>query len=153
MFRFGISGIYMPFVGEANMDAANYFLEKPFTLAHEISHGLGWTDEGTCNFIAYLACTQSKNPFLKYSGYISYYRYAAPAYRRFNNEDYKKFRETLSPDFRNDLDAINKSIQKYPLWFSSDALNDTFLKAQGVKAGINSYNQVILLVRAWRERK
>ena len=153
LFRFGISGIYLPFTGEANIDAANPVLEKPFTLAHEMCHGLGWTDEGTCNFLAYLACTQSTHSFLKYSGYISYFRYAAPAYRRVNNEDYKKFRETLSPEFRRDLDSINKTIQKYPLWFSSDALNDTFLKSQGVKAGINSYNQVILLVRAWREKQ
>lgn len=152
MFRFGISGIYIPFVGEANMDAANYVLEKPFTLAHEMAHGLGWTDEGTCNFIAYLTCTQSSNSFLKYSGYISYYRYIAPTYRRINNEDYKKFRETLSPDLKKDLDAIQKAILKYPLWLSSDGLNDVFLKSQGVKAGINSYNQVVLLVRAWREK-
>ncbi len=153
MFRFGISGIYLPFVGEANIDAANYILEKPFTLAHEMAHGLGWTDEGTCNFIAYLACTQSSNTFLKYAGAISYYRYVAPTYRRFNNEDYKKFRETLSPDLKKDLDAIQKAIQKYPLWLSSEALNDIFLKSQGVKAGINSYNQVVLLVRAWREKE
>ncbi len=153
MFRFGISGIYLPFTGEANIDAANPVLEKPFTLAHEMCHGMGWTDEGTCNFLAYLACTESENTFLKYSGFISYYRYAAPAYRRVNNEDYKKFREILSPELRRDLDDINKTIQKYPVWFSSDALNDTFLKSQGVKAGINSYNQVILLVRAWRTKK
>ncbi len=153
MFRFGISGIYLPFTGEANIDAANNILEKPFTLAHEMCHGLGWTDEGACNFLAYLACTQSTNTFLKYSGCISYYRYAAPAYRRVNNEAYKKFRETLSPGFRRDLDDINKTIQRYPLWFSSDALNDTFLKSQGVKAGISSYNQVVLLVPAWREKQ
>lgn len=150
LFRWGISGIYMPYIGESNIDQALFSLEKPFTMAHEMAHGYGWTEEATANFIAYLTCVQSSDLLTQYSGYLSYFRYVASNYRRLNPEDYKIFRNQLPLGIRKDLEAINKRIMEYPTWFETDKINNTFLKAQGVKEGTASYSRVVTLVHSWR---
>lgn len=153
LFRFGISGIYMPFTGESSIDAALHPLEKPFTMAHELAHGYGWTEEATANFVAYLTCINSANAYTRYSGYINYYRYVASNYRRINPEGYKTFRTTLSEGMKQDLDAINKRLADYPTWFSTDKINDIFLKSQGVTEGVASYSRIVVLVYSWRKTK
>lgn len=151
LFRFGISGIYMPFTGESSIDNALHPLEKPFTMAHELAHGYGWTEEATANFVAYLACINSADNYTRYSGFINYYRYVASNYRRINPEAYKAFRATLPEGFRNDLEAINQRLLKYPTWFSTDKINHIFLKSQGVTEGVASYSRIVVLVYSWRK--
>jgi Protein of unknown function (DUF3810) len=153
LFRFGISGIYMPFTGEASIDNAVHPLEKPFTMAHELAHGYGWTEEATANFVAYLSCIHSTDKYTRYSGFISYYRYVASNYKRTHPEAYKIFRAQLPEGFRNDLEAINQSMMRYPMWFSTDKLNDFFLKSQGVTEGVLSYSRIVLLVYSWRKKE
>lgn len=150
LFGFGISGIYMPYVGESNIDAGMHPLEKPFTMAHEMAHGYGWTDEATANFVAYLTCIGSEDALTKYSGYLMYFRYVASNYRRVNPEKYKKYRESFPSPILTDLNAINARTQQFPTWFDTDWLNNIFLKSQGVKEGIASYNRVVTLVYSWR---
>jgi hypothetical protein len=152
LFRFGISGIYMPFTGESSIDAALHPLEKPFTMAHELAHGYGWTEEATANFVAYLACIHSSDNFTRYSGLISYYRYVASNYKRANPTEYAAFRAQLPEGFRNDLEAINQRLTQYPTWFSTDKLNDIFLKSQGVTEGVASYSRIVVLVYSWRKK-
>ena len=153
LFRFGISGIYMPFTGESSIDKALHPLEKPFTMAHELAHGYGWTEEATANFVAYLACINSTDNYTRYSGFINYYRYVASNYRRINPEAYKAFRTTLPEGFKNDLEAINQRLLKYPTWFSTDKINDIFLKSQGVTEGVASYSRIVVLVYSWRKNQ
>jgi Protein of unknown function (DUF3810) len=153
LFRFGISGIYMPFTGESSIDNATHPLEKPFTMAHEMAHGYGWTEEATANFVAYLSCINSTDNYTRYSGFISYYRYVASNYKRINPEAYKTFRATLPDGFRNDLEAINQRLMQYPTWFSTDKMNDIFLKSQGVKEGVESYARIVVLGYSWRQKQ
>lgn len=151
--RFGISGIYMPYVGEANIDAGLHDLEKPFDLAHEMAHGYGWTEEATANFIAYLTCRQSDNAFMRYSGFLNHYRYVASNCKRLNTEGYQRFRDALPVGIKADLDAINERQKKYPSWLETDWMNDIFLRSQGVKEGVASYSKVVVLVYSWRKKK
>jgi hypothetical protein len=152
LFRFGISGIYMPFTGESSIDNAVHPLEKPFTMAHELAHGYGWTEEATANFVAYLSCINSSDNYTRYSGLISYYRYVASNYKRLNPEAYKAFRAKLPDGFRSDLEAINQRLLRYPTWFSTDKINDIFLKSQGVTEGVESYSRIVILVYSWRKK-
>jgi Protein of unknown function (DUF3810) len=151
--RFGISGIYMPYIGEANIDAGLHDLEKPYDLAHEMAHGYGWTEEASANFIAYLTCIQSDNAFVRYSGLLNHYRYVASNYKRINTEGYALFRGKLPEGIIEDLDAINERQKKYPSWFETDWMNDIFLRSQGVKEGVASYSKVVVLVYSWRKKK
>jgi hypothetical protein len=153
LLRFGVSGVYMPFVGEANIDAALHPLEKPFSLAHEFAHGFGWGDEATCNFIAYLACSKSTNPFTKYSGKLNYFRYVAANYRKIDPEKYALWKQkSVSTGIKNDLEAIALNAQKFPTLLNTDKIYDSFLKTQGMKSGIATYSRVVLWVHAWRKK-
>ena len=64
----------------------------------------------------------------------------------------KDFYKTLPAGIRNDLISIQKENEKIkPLNLEiSRKSNDLFLKTQGVKAGINSYQQLPMLAFAWR---
>jgi hypothetical protein len=150
--RFGATGVYWPWAGECNMDNSLHPLDKPFTLAHELSHGYGWADEGTCNFLAYLSCRKSTNLYVQYAGYINYYRYVAGNYKHQNPVLYDAFRKTLPEAIRQDLDALNANSKLYPEWFDTNFIYEKYLKSQGVKEGLSSYSRIVLMVHAWREK-
>lgn len=155
LLRISTAGVYIPFTGEGNIDAGLHYLQLPFVMTHEMSHAYGFGDEGTCNFLAYLACTQSDDLFLKYVGHLYYWRYVAGDYRTFAPEDYKIFWETLPPGLKADLAAIRREMDKYPDIFPHmrDAAYNAYLQAQGIHEGMKNYDRVIMLVHAWRGRE
>ncbi len=152
LMRLGASGIYLPWIGEGNIDASLHATQLPFTIAHELAHGYGFGDEGSCNFWAYLACLESNNAMIQYSGKLTYWRYIASEYKYFQPEAYEIFRaNNLSRGVYNDLEAIYTNREKYPtiIPFQNEAY-DTYLKFQGVEEGIESYGRMVLLVNAWK---
>jgi len=154
LLRFSTAGVYFPWTGESNVDGGLHPLQIPFTLAHEFAHGYGFTDEGTCNFLAYLACIESDNVFTAYSGALGYWRYVASSYRRINREDYSDFYKKLPEGVKADLIQIDEYMDRYPdiMPRLRNVTYDTFLKAQGVKEGVKSYNRVVMLVHGWNQK-
>lgn len=152
LLRFGASGIYNPFTGECNIDQGLHFLTKPYNLAHEFCHGYGFADEGTCNFLAYLALEQSDQPLLRYSAELDYWRTLASAYRRSQPEVYAAFRKDLPSGFRADLEQIYQKLEQYPEFFEAFRYEvyDQYLKAQGIAEGMQNYSKVIPLIMAYR---
>lgn len=155
LLRFSTAGVYFPWSGESNIDAGLHPIQKPFTLAHEFAHGYGFTDEGTCNFLAYLACIKSDNEFFQYSGYLSYWRYLASSYRRYDRAIYKTYFDSLPKGMIADLYAIDANSDKYPdiLPELRNAAYDTYLKTQGIKEGMKNYSRIVILAKVWREKK
>ena len=153
LLRLRTAGIYWFFVGEGNLDAGLHPLQKPFTMAHEMAHGYGFGDEGTCNFLAYLACLKSSHAYVRYTGMLTYWRYIAGEYKFRAPEDYATFREEhLSIGMKNDLEAIYENAEQYPdlLPALRNKTYDSYLKLQGIEDGIENYNRVIILVDAWK---
>lgn len=155
LLRISTAGVYIPFTGEGHVDAGLHFLQKPFVLAHEMSHGYGFGDEGSCNFLAYLACVSSDDLFVQYVGQLYYWRYVAAEYRSANPDDYAVFRETLPTGLRSDVRAIQAEMDKYPDIFPEirDATYNAYLQAQGIAEGMKNYDRVVMLVTAWRNRR
>lgn len=155
LLRLKTSGVYWFFVGEGNMDAGLHPLQHPFTMAHEMTHGYGIGDEGTCNFIAYLTCLRSQNASVRYSGMLTYWRYIAREYLRRAPDEYATFRAAhLSVGMKNDLQAIYNNQDKYRdiLPQVRDASYNAYLKLQGVEDGLESYSRIVLLVDAWKRK-
>ena len=148
------AGFYNPLTGECQVDPGLHPIQIPFVMAHEFSHAYGFTDEGSCNFLAWLACTQSKDPLLQYSANLSYWRYLASSFRRGWRSRYGPYFDSLPAGFVADLRAINENSNSYPEFFPElrYAAYDTYLKSQGVKEGIKSYSRMVLLCRAWRRQ-
>lgn len=154
LLRISTAGVYIPFTGEGHIDPGLHHLQLPFVIAHELSHGYGFGDEGTCNFLAFLTCIDSDDPYLQYVGHLYYWRYVASDYRGYQREEYKVFYENLPEGLKNDLRAIRREMAKYPDIFPEvrDATYNAYLKAQGISEGMKNYNRVTMLVHAWREQ-
>ncbi len=75
MYQAGVIGVYFPFTMEANYNTYTSSTYTPAVIAHELSHLKGYIYEDEANFIAYLACINSDNDMLKYSGYLSVLNY------------------------------------------------------------------------------
>lgn len=156
LMRWGISGIYLPFSGEGHIDGGQFCATLPFVIAHEMSHGYGHGDEGDCNFLALLACRRSDLAFVRYSGDLAYLRSILRAFRlQLPDAEYKVLRSKIPMGIQKDLDAVNLALNAYPEAFSGLAhvSNNVYLKSQGVKEGVESYEKVLLLARAWRLQK
>jgi Protein of unknown function (DUF3810) len=155
LLRNNTAGVYLPWVGEGHLDAGLPQLQIPFTLAHEMSHGYGFTDEGVCNFLAYLACERSRNPFIKYSGRLSLWRYVFSALHKKNTPAYLWERAKIQRGMHEDLKFIRRTMEQYPdiLKGVQASTYDSYLKIQGVKEGLDSYERMVALVLAWNEQQ
>lgn len=154
MRKMGILGIYFPFTGESYIDPTLHPLEQPFTVAHEMAHSYGVTNEGEANFIAWVICSNSEEPLLRYSGHLRLLQYQMRDFYRMAPDEYREWLRGLSVGIRNDLNAIreaSEAIKPFSIELSRKS-NDIFLKSQGVKAGVNSYQQLPMLAFAWRKR-
>lgn len=154
MRRMGILGIYFPFTGESYFDPSLHALEQPFTIAHEMAHSYGVTDEGEANFIAWTVCTRSELPLLRYAAHLLLLRYQLRDYYAMDPDGALCWMDALPRGIIQDLIAIRESSEAHPpIWLElSRRSNDLFLKSQGVKAGITSYQQLPMLASAWRKR-
>jgi hypothetical protein len=151
LLRFNTLGVYFPWTGECNIDVGLHPLEKPFVMAHEMAHGYGFTDEGTCNFLAYLACIRSKNSFIQYAGYFEYFSTLAVNYRKYDREAYTAMMKSLPASVKADWNSIIENHEHYPNIMPKlrHYTYDTYLKVQGISEGIQNYNRVLMLVKAW----
>lgn len=153
--RFSSAGLYFPFTGEGHVDAGLHPLQIPGVMTHELAHGYGFADEGTCSFLAYLSCIQSDDPFIAYAAQLDFWRTLAVNYLRQEPKAYRKFRDNLPSGIRADLDAINQTLDRYPdiVPRLRYRMYDAYLKSQGIKEGMLNYNRVIMLVYAWKRAR
>lgn len=154
LLRFSTLGVYFPWTGECNIDAGLHPLEKPFVIAHELAHGYGFTDEGTCNFLAYLACVQSEDPIIKYAGHFEYFSTLAVNYRKYDREAYTAMMKALPAAVKADWNSIIENNESYPDLIPKlrHYTYDTYLKVQGIQEGVQNYNRVLMLVKGWEEK-
>lgn len=154
LLHFRTSGIFIPHASEGHIDGGLYVKQHPFTMAHEMSHGYGITDESEANFVAYMTCLQSDQLDIIYSAELAYWRYLARYYKSFHPDSWSEFYDNLDARLIQDLNLINIHISKYKDWMPKyrDIIYDNYLKSHGVKAGIRSYDQMILLIAAYKEK-
>ncbi|MBK9984229.1 MAG: DUF3810 family protein [Saprospiraceae bacterium] len=152
LLRWSTAGIYIPQAFEGHIDDGLLSVQKPFTIAHEMAHGYGVTDEGACNFIAWLACIESKNPWVRFGGAFTYWRYAAS---EMPGDSIEQELKIISPVVLRSLSLIRKNDEKYPdlLPKIRDAIYSNYLKHHGVEGGLRSYNYVVMMVVEYLRKK
>lgn len=149
LLRWSTAGVYVPQAAEGHIDAGLASIQKPFTLAHEMAHGYGVTDEGACNFIAWLACTRARDPWVRYSGLLGYWRYAAAEMPR--DTVSRILKEVLPPVVSRSIALIKENDRRYPdvLPHLRDLIYSTYLRRHGVHGGLRNYNYVVLMVQQY----
>lgn len=145
------TGIYFPLTGEANLniDFPDYSL--PYTAAHELSHQRGVSREDEANFIGFLVCMESSDPYIRYSGALGVLEYVLNALYGADSSLYREAYLSLSPEARGELRAYAAFFEKYRESTAAavnEAINDSYLKYQGTE-GTKSYGMVVDLAVAY----
>lgn len=144
----GITGIYFPFTGEANINIAIPDIYIPSTTLHEMAHQRGYASEDEANFIAYLASINHPDIDFKYSGYILALNHTANALYSVDYDTYVTLSKNISEDVLDDLKNNRDFWDKYEGKIDdiSNEINNTYLKANGVSEGVKSYGKMVDLL-------
>jgi len=147
-----ITGVYTFYTGEANIniDFPDYTI--PYTQAHEMAHQRGIAREEEANFIAFLACMESDDPYIRYSGAMNVFEYVVSALYSADSELYGNLMKDTDRRLVGEMIAYNEFYEKYEHSKAADisgAVNDSYLQSQGQQAGIRSYGLVTDLVVAY----
>ena len=146
-----ITGVYTFFTGEANINIAFPDYTIPYTAAHELSHQRGIAREDEANFMAFLVCTMSEDPYIRYSGYLNLYEYVSSALYSADRELYTRSRGRLPQAVNDEMAAYSEFSKKYQgsaIGEVSGAVNNTFLIINGTE-GTKSYGMVVDLAVAF----
>jgi len=147
-----ISGIYTYYTGESNINVNFPDYTLPYTAAHELAHQRGFLPEDEANFIAFLVCAESDDPYIRYSGYLNMFQYLNSALYDADMEMFRQVFADLDRCAVNEMVSYNTFFDKYRENTAADissAVNDTYLKFQGETAGEKSYGMVVDLAVAY----
>lgn len=147
-----ITGVYTFFTGEANINVHFPDYTVPYTAAHELAHQRGIAKEDEANFIAFLVCMESDDPYIRYSACLNLYEYVVVALRKADKELYRESYLALPTEVQNEEIAYSRFMEKYRDNIVADVshkTNDIYLQSQGSPEGSKSYNLVVDLAVAY----
>lgn len=149
-------GIYFPFTMEANYNTVMYPVNVPATVCHEFSHLKGVIREDEANYFGFVACIESDEPYLQYSGYLGVLGYLAGQVRKSVPEEIRlKLPNANETVLRDDVFLTQEQweqVEKRAVLptetvnKATDAFLEKNLTMNGVEEGIQSYSQVVRLV-------
>ena len=149
-----ITGVYTYFTGEANLNMVFPDYTIPYTAAHELAHQRGIAREDEANFIAFLVCIASDDPYIQYSGYLNMFEYVVSALNTvdtarnqavFGELDRRAYYEEVS------YAEFYAKYRHSKVSTVSNVVNDTYLKLQGTP-GAKSYGMVVDLAVAYYKK-
>lgn len=144
----GFAGYLNPFSLEAQVNAVMPKNSLLTTIAHEQAHQLGYAAENEANFIGFLACIHTDNPYYTYAGYAFALRYCLQELQRRDSKSYTKVLNKLHPGILKDFQESSEFWKAYntPLEPLFKSLYNNFLKANNQEKGIESYSYVVALL-------
>jgi len=145
-----ITGVYTYFTGEANLNVNFPDYTLPYTAAHELAHQRGIAREDEANFIAFLVCIESDDPYIRYSGYLNLYEHVASSLSSYK-ELYTPVAKSLCDEVRYEMIAYSKFFDKYRHSVAgeiSETVNNGYLQSLGTE-GTKSYGMVVDLAVAY----
>ena len=151
MSYWGISGFFFPWTGECVVSGNNPTVQQPFTIAHESAHSRRVGNENEANFAAFLACVESDDTRLRYSGLHHAWLYVWNACYRTDPELAMQYRETLCDEAKFDLQSVTAHWNRYEGWLEDLGtwVNDTYIKGTGQPDGVVAYSKAADLIIAY----
>lgn len=146
-----ITGIFMPFTMEANVNIDIPHYSIPSTMLHELAHLRGFMREDEANFIAYLAGMESDHPDIQYSSTMLALIISGNALYKEDTDLYFEIRDLYSEKVLKDIRANSRYWQQYEdtvISTVSNKINDTYLKANDQSDGVKSYGRMVDLLLA-----
>ncbi len=104
-----IGGFTYPYTMEITCNRYCSYLYNPVLYAHEQAHHKGYYKENEAEFLSIIACTQSNEVFLNYSGWLEMYGYVNNAY--ISNLYRVLTKEEAEARYKNSLSLSDKVVQ------------------------------------------
>jgi hypothetical protein len=147
----GISGIYFPWTGEANINRGTPPVSLPQVFAHEMSHQRGYAREDEASFTGYLAASLSSHPYARYSAAVFAQRQLITGLALLDRDKALALVERRHGGVQRDIDAANAYWARFagPAQRAAERVNDAYLKSQQVPGGIRSYGRSVALLVAY----
>lgn len=149
-----ITGVYTFFTGESNINVNFPDYTIPYTAAHELAHQRGTARENEANFVAFLACMEIDDAYIRYSAYTNMLEYVLSALSSASSELYSSMWERFDGKTIGEFNAYSifyKEYQQSTVSNISSTINNTYLQSQGVKEGSQSYGLVVDLMVAYHK--
>ncbi len=145
------TGFYFPFTGEANINVEQPAALLPSTIAHELAHQRGVASEQEANFVAVLACLESKNDAYAYSGALMAFIHLGNALYEEEPDAYLELYARLPEGVKTDILRNNEYWAKYKTKAAevSNRVYDSMLKGYGQELGVKSYGACVDLLIAY----
>lgn len=147
----GISGFYLPFTGEANVNRGMPQVSHPFTAAHEKAHQRGFNPEDEASFFGFVAAASAPDPVARYSAFLYAQSKLIGAIWRHDEDLARQLNAKLLPGVARDIADQRAYWQRFqgPVRDASRRTNDAFLKTNRVEGGLLSYDRSVELMVAW----
>ena len=147
-----ISGIYTFFTGEANVNVnyPDYIVVS--SAAHEMAHQRGINKEDEANFVAFLVCSLSDDPYIRYCGYADVLSDVMRKLSSASSELYAKARAMMPQALKNEYTAYSVFFDQYRENVAatiSTTVNNAYITSNNQPAGVKSYGLVVDLVAAY----
>ncbi|MDO7703348.1 MAG: DUF3810 domain-containing protein, partial [Flavobacteriaceae bacterium] len=141
----GFAGYLNPFTLEAQVNMRMPKINLPVTIAHEMSHQLGYAAENEANFIGFVNAFKNKDPYIQYAAVLFGFRHCFIDLRKRNPEHTKVIIKDLNRGILKNFAESEDFWKGYknPLEPYFKKSYDTYLKANGQKSGIKTYNQMV----------
>lgn len=142
--RAAIDGMTDPFFLEIILNPEVLPVERPAVLAHEWAHLAGYANESEANFVAWLTCVHG-DAAARYSGWLAVYQHVSAALRPLERRALEKL---VAPGPMEDLRAMSERYRRANPAVRAIARDayDSFLRANRVEEGIQSYTMVVQLM-------
>lgn len=140
--RLGILAYFSFLTAEIHINGDMPEYMKPFTAAHEYAHFLGITSEAEAGYFAFLTCSMSAEPAVRYSGNLCALEYLLSDIAGNNVKMYTEVVNSLDDRVKNDIINANEYFSRYSrrvAYKVADGLNSAYLSAFD-KHGKNSYS-------------
>jgi hypothetical protein len=140
----GVDGMHAPFLLETLLNPDLTPPERPAVLAHEWAHMAGYAPEDDASFVGLVAAMHADAPS-RYSAWLAVFDHAVGILPR---AEQQAFLVALDPGPRADRAAIARRLNARVeiVARASWQTYDRYLKAQGVREGVQSYGRVVQLL-------
>lgn len=142
--HFNTAGMYFPFTGESLYDRGLHPLQLPPVVIHEWFHASGITDEGQCNFFAWLIGTYYiDDPYVNYTADLDLWFDLSRVVRKIHPELHKTELEKLSPVVKKHINEMRENGRQYSSAFDwvQNKIYNFYLNSQGISEGTLNYGK------------
>lgn len=147
-----ISGIYIPYTGEANININYPDYVIAFSTAHEMAHQRGISHEDEANFVAFLVLYNSDDVYLRYSALCELYNYLSDALYTADSDRFYASLYITPREVLREMMGFSDFFTPYSESTASkvaDTVNDVSIQLRGDKEGTKSYDMLVDLAIAY----